>query len=222
MTVVSSLARRSVLVVIAGMIGCAGSSEYVYTPDTANATAAGMPASRTPIPQEQPQGAVEVKSYGITHLQQLGDVPVLLVRMTVTNDGDAVPWQVDTREQYVSIPGEGRSRAMYARSDVQTLPVVQIPQRTRHVFDLYFPLPDTVDRASRLPRFDVQWQVQTAARLVASSTGFDRVRSDPDRYAYDPWWPYGGFGPYWWYDPFYPSVAFVHAPIYVHGHHHHR
>lgn len=216
--------RSSTLLMAISLIaGCGEMTHYIYTPETANAYSNTLPASKTPIPQEQPQGSVEVKSYGITHLQQLGDnVPVLLVRMTVTNDGDATPWQVDTRQQYVSIPGEGRSRAMYARSDVQSLPVVDIPQRTRHVFDLYFPLPDSIDRASRLPRFDLQWQVQTGTRMVASSTTFDRIRREPDRYAYDPWWPYAGFGPYWWYDPFYPSVAFVHAPIYVHGHYHHR
>ncbi len=212
----------TLLMAISLIAGCGETGHYIYTPETANSFSNSLPASKTPIPQEQPQGSVEVKSYGISHLQQLGNAPVLVVRMIVTNDGDATPWQVDTREQYVSIPGEGRSRAMYARSDVRSLPIVQVAQRSSHVFDLYFPLPGSIDRASQLPRFDLQWQVQTATRMVASSTTFDRLRREPERYAYDPWWPYAGFGPYWWYDPFYPSVAFVHAPIYVHGHHHHR
>ena len=39
-------------------------------------------------------------------------------------------------------------------------------------------------------------------------------------YAYaEPAWPYwAGYGPYWWYDPFFPTVVFVHArPIRFHN-----
>lgn len=211
--------RFSSLLMVLAFAGCA-ETHYLYTPETANAVSNDLPASRVAIPQERPQGTVEVKSYGFTHVRDVA-APVLHVRMVVTNDGDDVPWQVDTREQYVAIASLGRSRAAYASSDVQTLPIVMVPRRTRHVFDLYFPLPDGMT-AAQLPRFDLQWQVATPERVVASSTSFDRIRQDPDRYAYDPWWPYGGFGPYWWYDPFYPSVAFGHGAIYVHGHHHHR
>lgn len=193
---------------------CAESQNYVYTPETTNAALANTPASRTPIPQEAPQGAVEVATYGIARLRQDDtSVPSLHVRMIVSNDGDQTPWQLDTREQYVSIAGEGRSRAMYVNSDVQNLPVVQINQHERHVFDFYFPLPATVRSASQLPRFDVQWQVATPSRVVASSTTFDRVEQQTGYgYAYaEPAWPYwAGYGPYWWYDPFYPQVVFVH------------
>ena len=201
---------------------CAESQHYVYTPETANAALANTPASRTPIPQEAPQGAVEVATYGIAHLRQDdASVPALHVRMIVSNDGDAAPWQVDTRDQYVSIAGEGRSRAIYVNSDVQTLPIVQIAQHERHVFDLYFPLPATVRGASQLPRFDVQWQVATDSRVVASSTAFDRMAEEPaSGYAYvEPGWPYWGYGPYGWYDPLYPQVVFVHSrPFRGHGH----
>ena len=36
--------------------------------------------------------------------------------MVVTNDGDDVPWQIDTREQLAEIAGEGRSRALYVNT----------------------------------------------------------------------------------------------------------
>ena len=182
---------------------------------------ANLPAARTPIPQEAPQGAVEVASYGITRLHPSGSsIPVLHVRMVVTNDGDDIPWQLDTREQYVEIQGEGRSRAMYVNSDIQTLPVVTIGRHERHVFDFYFALPDTVGDEDRLPRFDVQWQVATPARTVASRTAFDRIAQEPVDYAYDTTWPYwAGYGPYWWYDPLYSSVVFLHTrPVIVRGH----
>ena len=57
MRIRSTLGAAGVLV-IGGMLGCAANSDYVYQPDTANATAAGLPAARTPIPQEAPQGAI--------------------------------------------------------------------------------------------------------------------------------------------------------------------
>ncbi len=203
------------------VVGCA-ETQYVYTPQTANEVTANLPAARTPIPQERPEGAIEVASYGITQLHPQGTtVPALHVRMIATNDGDDIPWQLDTREQYVEIAGEGRSVAMYVNSDVQTLPIVSIGRHERRVFDFYFPLPETIRDEHHLPRFDVQWQVTTPARVVASRTTFDRVTQEPTSYyAYGDAWPYwAGYGPYWWYDPFYPSVAFVHArPFHFHGH----
>jgi hypothetical protein len=210
------------LAVIAGMLGCAGTSDYVYTPDTANATVAGLPAARTPIPPERPQGAIEVTSYGVTDLRR-GDTKIqaLHVRAVVTNDGDDRPWTVDTTQQMLAIPGEGQSRAMFVNSDVNTLPTVTIARHERRVLDFYFPLPDTVRGESQLPRFEMLWQVNTPERVVASRTSFERVDKEPEvAYSTVPvGWPlWAGYGPYWWYDPFYPRAVFIHArPIIVHG-----
>src|SRR6185295_11827617 len=121
----------------------------------------------------------------------------------------------------VEIPGEGQSRALFVNADVGTLPNVTIGQHERRVLDFYFPLPDTVGDESRLPRFDLLWQVDTAARTVASRTSFDRVGKDPEVVAYrgPTAWPlWAGYGPYWWYDPFYPRTVFIHTrPIVIHG-----
>jgi hypothetical protein len=203
-------------------IGCAGTSDYVYSPDTANATVAGMPAARTPIPQERPQGAIEVTSYGITDLSQANaKIPALHIRAVVTNDGDDRPWTLDTTQQMVTIPGEGQSRAMFVNSDVNTLPTVTIARHERRVLDFYFPLPDTLRHESQLPRFELLWQVNTPERTVASRTAFERQDKAPDvAYAAVPvGWPlWAGYGPYWWYDPFYPRAVFIHTrPIIVHG-----
>ena len=221
MTTRSILGAAGVLV-IGGMLGCAANSDYVYQPDTTNATAAGLPAARTPIPQEAPQGAIEVTSYGVTELRRDGmQIPALHVRAIVTNDGDAQPWTLDTTQQLVEIPGEGRSRPIFVNADVGTLPNVTIALHDRRVIDLYYALPDTIRRASELPRFDLLWQVNTPARAVASRTTFDRVDRAPEvatTVETSPWPYWAGFGPYWWYDPFYPSVAFVHAhPFHLHG-----
>lgn len=222
MTIRSILGAAGVLV-IGGMLGCAANSDYIYQPDTANAMAAGLPAARTAIPQESPQGAIEVTSYGVTDLQRDGmKIPALHVRAIVTNDGDAQPWMLDTTQQLVEIPGEGRSRPIFANADVGTLPRVTIALHERRVIDLYYALPDTMQSARQLPRFDLLWQVNTPARMVASRTSFDRVDRAPEvatTWQAAPWPLWAGFGPYWWYDPFYPSVVFVHAhPYHLRGH----
>lgn len=204
------------IVAIAGLLGCAGNSQYVYQPDTANATAAGMPAMRTPIPQEAPQGAIAVTSYGVTDLHRDNQtIPALHVRAIITNDGDDAPWTLDTSQQMVEIPGEGRSRAIFVNADVGTLPSVAIARHDRRVLDFYFPLPDTVRGARDLPRFDLLWQVDTSKRVVASRTSFERMDREPDVAYETTVWPYwAGFGPYWWYDPFYPRAVFLHARPY--------
>ena len=215
------LGSISGLAVIAGMLGCAGTSDYVYRPDSTNATEAGLPAARTPIPQERPQGAIEVTSYGITELRRDdAKIPALQVRAVITNDGDDTPWTLDTTQQVVEIPGEGQSRAMFVNSDLNTLPSVTIARHERRVLDFYFPLPDTIRGESQLPKFDLLWQVNTPERTVASRTSFDRMDKSPEvAYATPVGWPlWAGYGPYWWYDPFYPRVVFVHSrPIVVHG-----
>jgi len=198
--------RAIVLGCIAGALAGCGASSYVYTPETTNAVAAGLPAARTEIPQEHPQGAVEITSYGITDLQLQGArVPSLHVRMLVTNDGDDTPWRLDTSQQFAEIAGEGRSAPMYVNADVQTLPNVTIARGERRVLDFYYPLPPRMRDDAALPHFEMLWQVATPERTVASRTAFDRVEREP-AVAYEL-----GFAPYWWYDPFYPHAVFVHV-----------
>ena len=199
--------------------GCA-SQQYVYTPETTNAVAAGSPAERTAIPQERPQGTVEVASFGITDLELRGTrVPALHVRMIVTNDGDDTPWTLDTNQQLLQIPNDGRAAPIYVNSDVRTLPNVTVARQARHVLDLYYQLPDGITTDAQLPAFSLLWQVTTPSRQVASRTTFDRVDRAPRvayGTAYDAWPLWAGYGPYWWYNPYYPEHVFLNTrPIVV-------
>src|SRR5262249_49916849 len=143
------------------------------------------------------------------------------VRAIVTNDGDDAPWTMDTTQQLVEIPGEGQSRPIFVNADVGTLPQVTIARHERRVLDLYYALPDNMGKASQLPRFERLLQVHTPERTVASRTAFEREDRQPDTdvvYANAGWPLWAGWGPYWWYDPFYPRVVFVHAhPFRFHG-----
>ena len=214
--------RQAYVLAAAGIFACAGQN-YVYTPQNPNVVSSGMAAARTPIPQERPLGAVEVSSYGVTHLNTgEANIPALHVRMIVTNDGDDTPWRLDSSQQLVEIPGEGRSAPMYVNADVRTLPNVTIARRDRRVLDLYYAMPTTIERDADLPRFDMLWQVETGLRSVASRTAFDRVEPvGTYAQAYGTTWPlWAGYGPLWWYDPLYPRhVVFVNRrPIVIHDH----
>jgi hypothetical protein len=207
------LISRVAFLGVVGLLACSETSSYVYQPSAMNDNLHGLPAERIGIPQEAPQGTVEVASYGVTNLRTNdGEIPVAHVRMIVSNESDATPWTIDSRKQMLEIAGEGRSRAIYVNSDRDSLPVLSIAQRERRVLDFYFPLPSTVHSDAGLRRFDVLWDVDTGSRAVASRTSFDRV-AEQSQYAYaEPYsafWP--GYGPYWWYDPFFPTVVFVHS-----------
>ena len=211
------LISRVAFLGVAGLLACSETSSYVYQPSATNDNLHGLPAERIGIPQEAPQGTVEVASYGVTNLRTNdGEIPVAHVRMIVSNESDATPWTIDSRKQMLEIAGEGRSRAIYVNSDRDSLPVLSIAQRERRVLDFYFPLPSTVQGDAGLRHFDMLWEVDTGSRAVASRTSFDRVAEQP-QYAYAE--PYSafwvGYGPYWWYDPFYPGVVFVHSRHFV-------
>jgi hypothetical protein len=214
-----SMMRSSLIAIAALGLSCGG-TEYVYRPQQPNTLSGGLPATRTEIPQERPQGSVEVLSYGVTNLRANDNrFPALHVRLIVSNNGDPTPWRLDTREQIVEIANEGRAAPIYVNGDVRTLPMVTIPQKSQRVLDLYYPLPATVEKASQLPRFELIWEVDTAARTVASRTAFDRIEPEPDYavYPYGTAWPYwAGYGPSWWYDPFYPRAVYIHSrPIVI-------
>ncbi|HSD90653.1 MAG TPA: hypothetical protein VLB44_24180, partial [Kofleriaceae bacterium] len=110
-------------------------------------------------------------------------------------------------DQLVEIEGEGRSRAIFVNSDLQTLPTVTIATRERRVLDFYYPLPENIADAEDLPTFNFLWQVSTGARVVGSMTSFQRLDREPPnvRVVY-----HSGWGPYWWYDPMFDRAVFIH------------
>ncbi len=215
-----SPASHAILALLfSALVGCAANSDYLYAPRTANATDNGLPSVRTPIPPDVPAGAVQVTSYGIADVGAEGesDVPMLIVRMAIDNTSSATPLTVDTREERVHIAGEGESRAAYVNTDLGTLPSVAVAQGERRVLDFYFPLPDGLDDATDVPGFEFLWQIRTASATVPGRATFDRELAEPSAVYAEP----GprvlviGWGSYWWYDPLYPRVVFVHPRPFI-------
>jgi len=211
--------RVSFPLALATIVGCAASANYLYTPQDARYWSDGYPTTAISVPPEAPQGKIEVASFGITEIKPDGAGPVtaLHVRLAITNDGDATPWTLTTTDQLVEIAGEGRSRPLFVNTDVKTLPTVMIAQRERRILDFYYPLPTSIRDEENLPAFDVLWQVTTPARTFASRTHFERIEQEPPPAQTEViFW--SGWGPYWWYDPLYPGVMFVHhRPHMIYG-----
>lgn len=231
-------ASSLVLLLATALTGCATatSASYVYRPAVqVDARANGYPAAYYSIPFERPVGDVRVGSFGLSAVQPQGGGPttrVAHVRLIVANNADDVPWTVDTRDAVLSIPGEGSSRPAFVNTDAGVPPVVQIVRGDQRTIDLYYPLPAGRAAEEALPAFDVTWKVRTATGDTVQRTPFERdlVDGDDADYAGYYGYPYGyygfglgyalGFGTHWWYDGYYSSFGFHHAPAFVVGHGH--
>jgi hypothetical protein len=207
------------LALVALLASCVPS--YVYRPtEMVNAETQGYPTARYPVPPEAPHGEVYVTSFGIVDMDVAPGTtaPMLHVRLAVANNsGEA--WQVDTRQQVVDLGPEGRSRAAFVNTDVQGSPQVGVAAGGQRVLDLFYSLPAGMQGASAVPRFDFVWRLDIPGRPVVQRTPFERLQVETQPAGpYPPFIGVGlGWGPFWWYDPLYPSFTFYH-PFILHQH----
>jgi hypothetical protein len=213
--------RPCFLVLSATLLGaCAAPRAYTFRPSFPSvADTHGHAAAVYSLPPERPEGEVRVLSSGIIDMQSApgaGTFPVLHLRLLIANNGDQTAWTLDTRQVFVDIPGEGGAGVLYANADGGSMPLVAVGRGERRTVDLYFPVPGPVAHAGRLPAFDLRWQVQTGARMVAERTPFLRMEVDPPPPAHVHAALAVGWWPIWWVHPHYPRAhVFVHAPIVV-------
>jgi len=215
-----SRSRRALALAGGAVLLAACTPTYVYIPtEMVNASTEGVPTARYPVPPEAPHGDVYVTSFGIVDVDVAPGTkaPLLHVRLAVSNNGGAEPWQVDARQQVVDLGPEGRSRPAYVNTDIQGSPLISVPPGTKRVIDFFYALPAGMQGASSVPHFDVLWRVDIPGRPVVQRTPFDRLEVE---YA-EPYPAYVGvglgWGPFWWYDPFYPALTFAH-PFVLHHH----
>jgi hypothetical protein len=201
-----------------GAVACVPPS-YVYRPtEMVNAQTNGFATARYPVPPESPRGDVYVTSFGVTNVDVAPGAkePMLQVRLAVSNNNGGEPWTIDTRQQVVDLGAAGKSRAAYVNTNLQGSPLVTVASGSQGVLDLYYSLPAPMRAASAVPHFDFLWQVQIPGRAVAQRTPFERLQLEDVTVPviYPPFAAVGlGWGPFWWYDPFYPSLSFYNAPV---------
>jgi hypothetical protein len=218
-----SLIALGALVALPTVGGCA--HDYYYQPAEQDLVSVqGIPGARYPVPPERPDGEVRVATFGMQDLRPAAGgapMPAIHVRLVVTNNGDASPWTLDTRQIFIDIAGEGSSPPVYVNSEVGSLPVVTVARGERRVIDAFFPVPGSMQSEDAVPRFDVKWQVGTGTRPIAGRTPFERFNSPAP--------PPGprvavAWAPFWWFDPLYPRVGvFIHPGPFIviprHPHH---
>lgn len=214
------MTKIPMLVVLAG---CAMSGEYLYGPAVAaDPASSGYPAAYYAEPRGRPTGDVRLATFGLTDIaaeRGATALPVLHVRMIVANNADPVPWTIDTQTIVATIAAGGSIRPALVNSDAGVPPIVQIALGEQRAIDLFFPLPGGLTTPEAMPAFDVSWQIETGAGLVAERTPFERrLFDDETPYTYaSPYYGVAlGFAPYWWYHPWYARYGFVHHG-YGHG-----
>jgi hypothetical protein len=211
--------RVFTLVLAAGWLaaGCATNSDFIYQPsEQATAQVSGRPAARYGVPPEKPMGDVRVTAFGVKDVhppKPAPKEPVVTTRLVIANNSDPTPWTLDTRQQALLLPpSPQRITPVYANSDAGPGPIITIYPGQQRTVDLFFPLPKGMDKASKLPDFDLAWQVDTSSRLVAERTPFERQSLVPlyTTTVYDTPFAFApGWAPYWWYDPLWPRVAYI-------------
>jgi hypothetical protein len=214
--------RSVVLMGLVVALGC--ESPYIYRPEeNATARVAGHVAARYEVPQEQPHGDVRVASFGMTKIRPQtgeGEVRALHARMVVANNDDLGPWIVDTHQQQIRLRDGHVATPAYAASDRDGLPLVTVRASEQRTIDLFYPLPESLQKESKIPEFDVLWKVQTPHRMVAERTPFERLEVVP-AYAFGYGYPYGypygwpGWGPSFWADPFFSYDYSFYRPTWM-------
>lgn len=206
----------ALVALVAAAAGCS-SARYVYRPEeNAMARVSGHTAAYYDVPPQSPHGDVRVATLGIATLEPQDEegerIHAMHVRLVVANNDDVAPWQLDTRQQIGSLDHDGQSRPAFATASIGRPPIVTIARGASATIDLYYPLPESMQKASKVPHFEVLWRVQTPEGAVAERTTFERLRIEPPPApGYDAW-EMGWWGP-GWYDPFWPDDAFWGAPV---------
>jgi hypothetical protein len=206
--------------------GCATPS--VFVPTQAASPESGYLVARYSVPPEAPQGEVLVTSYGVTKLEVAPktSMPMLHIRIGLSNTRGPIPWTLDAREQLATVAGRGPLPPTYANSDAGG-PVATAQSGQNRVLDLYYPLAPGEERQRDVPYFEINWKVHAGDRVVAQRTPFQRAEVPVADYGYG-YGYYGypayfavglGWSPFWWYDPFWPyPVPTVGFPVAVRPH----
>jgi hypothetical protein len=191
-------------------VGCA-TQKYGFRPVGPVATVeAGFPASHYAIPPESPRGEVFVTSFGTREIDAGGGArsQLIHVRLAVANQQGETSWTVDPTQQLLVTPSGPPQRPDFLEIDGRSAGPTNVDRGQKRVFDLYYRLPSGVRDASALAGFELQWQVNAGAKVVAERTAFmrepyrDYDESSRTRVAVGvgvgvPWWAYG-YGPAWW------------------------
>jgi hypothetical protein len=127
------------LVAVAGATSCAPAVSYFYHPaEQATAIVAGRPAARYGVPPESPRGSVRVASFGVRTLEtSSGTIPALRVRLTIANNNDSGPWELDADELRVAYASGDTVAPTCVQTGAASAPHVEIAPADEAVVDAW-------------------------------------------------------------------------------------
>jgi hypothetical protein len=149
--------------------------------------------------------AVETASFGVTEIiaAQGRAVPVVHVRLTVTNRHDEQPWLVDAVHARLAVPGHAPAAVLFINTDIATMPLARIERQESRFIDFYFAYPEGFEDPAQPAPLEFRTAITTPHRDFA---WYARVGpGDAARHAE---LPAVGSAPYWWCDPAYPWPTF--------------
>jgi hypothetical protein len=160
--------------------GCASTQSFVFRPtETPNLTSDNRAVARYVVPRVLPRGEIFVTSDGVVEKGGEKDpTPTLHVRATLFNVAGESAWALDIREQLVTLPGGVQIPASRVETTVPGAPILAVAPGERVPMDLYFPLPESLQSATRIPAFDFIWQVTTDRKRAAGAVPFGRFDAE--------------------------------------------
>lgn len=149
--------------------------------------------------------AISAVSFGIAEVSADGaaPLPVVHVRLTVTNRFDRTPWTVDVVNARLGRVGKAGSRPLLVNSDLATLPIARVEAGEQRTIDFYFPVPDGVDASAAPGSLELHARIDTPDRNLL---WYARV-GPPERPVFGDAQT-AGRGARWWADPSHPWPSF--------------
>ena len=128
----------------------------------------------------QPEGKIGVISKGVESIRTRrseSEMATLHLQLIVTNDNSAGKsgrtWMIDARSQVLKWPGDLQLRPALVKAEAVVLPLIEIRAGQTETIDLFYAIPKQLQTRANLPAFEVEWQIQTARRLVIRTTKFN-------------------------------------------------
>ena len=167
--------------------------------------------SAEPLVLGSVHGDTELVSFGIATLSADRGPPLAMVhvRETFANRGDDFAWTVDVSHATLWFGRGTPVHAVFANSDVATLPVLRIGRGERRMVDLYFPIAGDRTSDDELAPFTVGYRVYTPYRRYEGSATLARSHRWPNR---EDRAPEPGWGRSWWADPTYGWTQYWRRP----------
>ena len=148
--------------------GCSSVQYYFAPKEETPLTPRGQLGATFAVPEGQSQSYVRIFP---TEVRKVRGQRVLPVRYYLENT-DLSAWHLDATHQKLKIPGGGPEVVAMISDEPSQSSLTEVPKRKSRVWDIVFPLPDSIQSSADLPSFDLSWEVQVQPKTVTGTATF--------------------------------------------------